>query len=203
MPSAGLPYPIFAYAGLVPWQFFSSAFTESSNSLVTNRSLITKIYFPRVVIPCAGVFAALVDFFIALLVLIGMMIYYGIAPTPRLLVVPLLVGFVVLTALAAGLWLSALNVKYRDMRYLIPFLTQFWLFATPIAYPSDIVPPAYRVVYGLNPMAGVVEGFRWAVLGTHTSIGALVIGSVLAVILLFFTGLAYFRRTEKYFADLV
>jgi lipopolysaccharide transport system permease protein len=203
MPSAGLPYPIFAYAGLVPWQFFSSAFTESSNSLVNNKSLITKIYFPRVVIPCAGVFAALVDFCIALLVLIGMMIYYGIAPTPRLLVVPLLVGFVVLTALAAGLWLSALNVKYRDMRYLIPFLTQFWLFATPIAYPSDIVPPAYRVVYGLNPMAGVIEGFRWAVLGTHTSIGAMVIGSVLAVILLFFTGLAYFRRTEKYFADLV
>lgn len=203
MPSAGVPYPIFAYAGLVPWQFFSSALTESSNSLVNNKSLITKIYFPRVVIPCSGVFAALVDFSIAFVVLLGMMVYYGIAPTARLLVVPLLVGFVVLTALAAGLWLSALNVKYRDVRYLIPFLTQFWLFATPIAYPSDLVPPAYRVVYGLNPMAGVVEGFRWAVLGTHTSIGSVLIGSVVAVFLLFISGLAYFRRTEKYFADLV
>jgi lipopolysaccharide transport system permease protein len=203
MPSAGVPYPIFAYAGLVPWQFFSSALTESSNSLVNNKSLITKIYFPRVVIPCAGVFAALVDFAIAFLVLLGMMVYFHIPATPRLLVVPLLVALVVVTALATGLWLSALNVKYRDMRYLIPFLTQFWLFATPIAYPSDLVPPAFRVFYGLNPMAGVVEGFRWAVLGTKTSIGSLLIGSVAAVILLFFGGLAYFRRMEKYFADLV
>jgi lipopolysaccharide transport system permease protein len=203
MPSAGVPYPIFAYAGLVPWQFFSSALTESSNSLVNNKSLITKIYFPRVVIPCSGVFAALVDFAIAFLVLLGMMVYFHIPATPRLLVVPLLVALVVLTALAAGLWLSALNVKYRDMRYLIPFLTQFWLFATPIAYPSDLVPPAFRVFYGLNPMAGVVEGFRWAVLGTKTSIGPLLVGSVAAVIVLFFGGLAYFRRTEKYFADLV
>jgi lipopolysaccharide transport system permease protein len=203
MPSAGVPYPIFAYAGLVPWQFFSLALTESSNSLVNNKSLITKIYFPRVVIPCAGIFAALVDFTIALVVLAGMMAYYGIAPTPRLLVVPLLVAFVVLTALAAGLWLSALNVKYRDVRYLIPFLTQFWLFATPIAYSSDLVPPAYRAFYGLNPMAGVVEGFRWAVLGTHTNIGSVMIGSAIAVVVLFLTGLAYFRRTEKYFADLV
>jgi lipopolysaccharide transport system permease protein len=203
MPSAGLPYPIFAYAGLVPWQFFSSALTESSNSLVNNKSLITKIYFPRVVIPFAGVFAALVDFSIAFVVLLGMMVYFGVAPTPRLLVVPLLVGFALLTSLAVGLWLSALNVKYRDVRYLIPFLTQFWLFATPIAYPSDLVPPAYRFIYGLNPMAGVVEGFRWAVLGTRTNIGSVLIGSVAAVIFLCFTGLAYFRRTEKYFADLV
>ncbi len=203
MPSAGVPYPIFAYAGLVPWQFFSLALTESSNSLVNNKSLITKIYFPRVVIPCAGVFAALVDFCIAFVVLLGMMVYYRIAPTARLLIVPLLVTFVVLTALSAGLWLSALNVKYRDFRYLIPFLNQFWLFATPIAYSSDLVPPAYRAVYGLNPMAGVVEGFRWAVLGTHTNIGSVMIGSAVAVVVLFLTGLAYFRRTEKYFADLV
>lgn len=203
MPSAGLPYPIFAYAGLVPWQFFSSSLTESSNSLVNNKSLITKIYFPRVVIPCSSVFAALVDFSIAFVVLLGMMVYYGIAPTWRLLVVLPLVALVIVTALAVGLWLSALNVKYRDVRYLIPFLSQFWLFATPIAYPSDLVPPAFRVVYGLNPMAGVVEGFRWAMLGSHTNIGSVMIGSVAAVILLFLSGLAYFRRTEKYFADLV
>ncbi len=203
MPSAGVPYPIFAYAALLPWQFFASALAESSNSLVSNKSLITKVYFPRIIVPAASVFAALVDLCVAFVVLLGMMVYYGVAPTPRLLVLPFLVAFAVLTALAVGLWLSALNVKYRDVRYVIPFITQFWLFATPIAYPSDMVPAAYRGIYGLNPMAGVVEGFRWAVLGTQTSIGAVMIASIAAVIVLFFGGLAYFRRTEKYFADLV
>lgn len=203
MPSAGVPYPLFAYCGLLPWQLFAYALSESSNSLVTNRSLITKVYFPRLVIPAAAVVAGLVDFAIAFVVLVGMMVYYGVSPTPRLLVLPALVAFAVLTALTVGLWLAALNVQYRDVRYVIPFLTQFWLLATPIAYPSDLVPVNFRFLLGLNPMSGVVEGFRWALVGADTHIGPLMAASVLVVAVGFIGGVAYFRRMEKHFADLL
>lgn len=203
MPSGGIPYPLFAYCGLLPWQLFSFALTESSNSLVNNKSLITKVYFPRLVVPASAVLAGLVDFCIAFVVLVGMMVYYGVAPSLRVLLVLPLILFAVVTALTVGLWLSALNVKYRDVRYVIPFLTQFWLFATPIAYSSDLVPAKYRPLLGLNPMAGVVEGFRWALLGTDTTIGPLLLGSIVAVSLGLFGGIAYFRRVEKHFADLV
>lgn len=203
VPSDGLPYPIFAYTALLPWQLFAHALTESGNSLVASQQLIKKVYFPRLAIPIAAVLAGLVDFAIAFVVLLGMMFYYGIAPTMAIITVPLFILFAIATALAAGLWLSALNVEYRDVRYLIPFLTQFWLFATPVVYPSSLVPEAWRALYGLNPMAGVVEGFRWALLGKSGGMGPLMVVSVLAVIALLIGGLIYFRRMEKTFADLV
>ena len=203
VPSDGLPYPIFAYAALLPWQLFAHALTESGNSLVASQQLIKKVYFPRLAIPLAAVLAGLVDFAIAFVVLLGMMFYYGIYPTVAIVTLPLFILFAVATAMAAGLWLSALNVEYRDVRYVIPFLTQFWLFATPVAYPSSLVPEPWRAVYGLNPMAGVVEGFRWAILGKSGGMGSLMLVSVLAVIALLIGGLIYFRRLEKTFADLV
>lgn len=203
VPSDGLPYPIFAYTALLPWQLFSHALTESGNSLVANQQLIKKVYFPRLAIPIAAVLAGLVDFAIAFVVLLGMMLYYGIYPTVAIVFLPLFILFAIATALAAGLWLSALNVEYRDVRYIIPFLTQFWLFATPVAYPSSLVPEPWRAFYGLNPMAGVVEGFRWALLGKSGGMGPLLLVSVLAVIALLIGGLIYFRRMEKTFADLV
>jgi len=203
MPSDGIPYPIFAYAALLPWQLFAFALSESANSLVGSQNLIQKVYFPRLVIPIAGVLAGLVDFAIAFVVLLGMMAYYGIHPTAAIFVLPVFIVFAVAAALSIGLWLSALNVQFRDVRYTIPFLTQFWLFATPVAYPSSLVPEKWRVLYGLNPMAGVVEGFRWALLGKSTSPGPMLWVSVAAVILLLIGGLAYFRRMEKTFADIV
>jgi lipopolysaccharide transport system permease protein len=203
IPSDGLPYPIFAYCGLLPWQLFSHAMMESGNSLVANQNLITKVYFPRLVIPLSAVLAGLVDFGIAFLVLLGMMAYYGMAPTVAVVTLPLFILLAIATALAVGLWLSALNVQYRDVRYTIPFLTQFWLFATPIAYPSSLVPEGWRVVYGLNPMAGVVEGFRWALLGTANAPGLMLVVSVVVVLVLLIGGLYYFRRMEKTFADVV
>lgn len=203
IPSDGIPYPIFAYCALLPWQLFAHALNESSNSLVANQGLITKVYFPRLVIPVAPVLAGLVDFGIAFLVLIGMMLYYGIMPTFAVLTIPLFLILAVATALSVGLWLSALNVEYRDVRYTIPFLTQFWLFATPVAYPSSLVPESWRALYGLNPMAGVVEGFRWALLGKAEGPGILLVVSIVVVIILFVGGLYYFRRMEKTFADVV
>ena len=203
IPSDGVPYPIFAYCALLPWQLFSHAMAESGNSLVVNQNLITKVYFPRLVIPMAPVLAGLVDFGIAFLVLLGMMVYYGMAPTMAVVTLPLFILLAVATALAVGLWLSALNVQYRDVRYTIPFLTQFWLFSTPIAYPSSLVPEGWRVLYGLNPMAGVVEGFRWALLGTENAPGPMLAVSVAVVVALLVGGLYYFRRMEKTFADVV
>jgi len=203
IPSDGLPYPIFAYCALLPWQLFSHALTESGNSLVGNQNLITKVYFPRLVIPLSAVLAGLVDFAVAFLVLVGMMAYYGIAPTIPAVTLPLFILLAIATALAVGLWLSALNVQYRDVRYTIPFLTQFWLFSTPIAYPSSLVPEGWRVLYGLNPMAGVVEGFRWALLGTRNAPGPMLAVSVAVVVALLVGGLYYFRRMEKGFADVV
>lgn len=203
IPSDGVPYPIFAYCALLPWQLFAYSLTESSNSLVANQQLITKVYFPRLVIPISTVLAGLLDFLIAFVVLIGMMMYYGIAPTAAVWSLPLFLLLAVGTALGAGLWLSALNVQYRDVRYAIPFLTQFWLFATPIAYPSSLIPGPWRAIYGLNPMAGVVEGFRWALLGTGNPPSGLLLVSALATLVVLLSGLYYFRRMERTFADTV
>jgi lipopolysaccharide transport system permease protein len=203
IPSDGLPYPVFTFAGLLPWQLFAHALTESGNSLVANQQLITKVYFPRLLIPMSAVLAGLVDFLIAFVVLIGLMLYYGITPTWAILFLPLFILFALGTALAVGLWLSALNVEYRDVRYTLPFLTQIWFFATPIAYSSTLLPEPWRVLYGLNPMAGVVEGFRWALLGKVGGIEPLIIVSALVVCALLFGGMAYFRRMEKTFADVV
>jgi lipopolysaccharide transport system permease protein len=203
IPSDGLPYPIFAYCALLPWQLFAHALTESSNSLVANERLITKVYFPRLVVPISAVLAGLLDFLVAFVVLIGMMMYYHIRPTAALWTVPLFLLLAVGAALGVGLWLSALNVQYRDVRYTIPFLTQFWLFLTPVAYPSTLVPVSWRALYGLNPMAGVVEGFRWALLGKAEGPGALLAVSVAITIVILVGGLYYFRRMEKTFADVV
>jgi lipopolysaccharide transport system permease protein len=203
IPSDGIPYPVFAYCALLPWSLFAHALTDSSNSLINNQGLITKVYFPRLIIPIAPLFVGLVDFGIALIVLIGMMFYYGIVPGVAVLATPLFVLFALATALAVGLWLSALNVQYRDVRYTTPFLTQLWLFATPVAYPSSLLPEPWRSLYGLNPMAGVVEGFRWALLGRTSAPGPLIAVSSVAVVALLIGGLWYFTRMERTFADIV
>lgn len=201
LPSDGVPYPVFAFAALLPWQLFAFALTESANSLVGSQNLIKKVYFPRLVVPLASVLAGLVDFGIAFVVLLVLMFHYGIVPTAAVVFLPLFILLAVATALSVGLWLSALNVQFRDVRYTIPFLTQFWMFATPVAYPSSLVPEKWRMWLGLNPMAGVVEGFRWALLGTSHSPGGLLWVSILVVIVLLIGGLAYFRRMESTFAD--
>ncbi|WP_180540773.1 ABC transporter permease [Nevskia soli] len=203
VPSDGIPYPIFAFAALLPWQLFAFALTESSNSLVASQNLITKVYFPRLVVPMAATFAALVDFAVAFVVLLILMLFYGIHPTAAIVFLPFFLLLALATALSAGLWLSALNVKYRDVRYTIPFLTQFWLFATPVAYPSSLIPKPWRALFGLNPMAGVVEGFRWALLGKSNGTGPLLLVSIAAVLVLLITGLRYFRKMEASFADIV
>jgi lipopolysaccharide transport system permease protein len=203
IPSDGIPYPVFAYCALLPWSLFAHALTDSSNSLINNQSLITKVYFPRLIIPVAPLFVGLIDFAIALVVLLGMMVFYGITPQVGVLATPLFVLLAVLTALAVGTWLSALNVLYRDVRYTIPFLTQIWLFVTPVVYPSSLLPEPWRTLYGLNPMAGVVEGFRWALLGRTSPPPALVLLSAGMVIILLIGGLRYFNRIEQTFADIV
>ena len=201
VPSDGIPYPVFALAALVPWQLFAYAVSESTNSLVVSQNLIKKVYFPRLVIPIASVLAGLVDFAISFVALIGLMTYYGIRPTPAIAILPLFILLAVASALCVGLWLSALNVEFRDVRYTIPFLTQFWMFVTPVAYPSSLIPEKWRTVFGLNPMAGVVEGFRWALLGKATSLGSFLAVSIAVVVVLLFGGLVYFRRMESTFAD--
>jgi len=203
VPSDGIPYPVFVFCALLPWQLFAHALTESSNSLVANERLITKVYFPRLVVPISGVLGGLVDFGIAFVILLGLMFYYGIVPGWAIVAMPGFLLLAIMTALGVGLWLSALNVKYRDVRYTINFLIQFWLFATPVAYPSSIVPAKWRVLYGLNPMAGVVEGFRWALLGKAGPPAGLLAVSVMVVVLVLIGGLYYFRRMEQEFADVV
>jgi lipopolysaccharide transport system permease protein len=203
MPSDGIPYPLFAFAALVPWTFFANGLAQSSNSLVQNSGLLKKIYFPRLIIPISTIVSGVVDFAVAFVMLILIICYYGIAPTANIVWVPFLLLLDVGTALGIGLWLSALNVQFRDVRYVVPFLTQFWLFATPIAYPSSLLAEPWRTVYGLNPMVGVVEGFRWALLGTETAPGPMVVVSTLVSLALLITGLYYFRRLEKTFADTV
>jgi len=203
VPSDGIPYPVFTFCGLLPWQLFSHAVAEASNSLVGNQNLITKVYFPRLVIPISAVLTGVVDFIIGFVVLLGLVLWYGIVPGWQIIALP---GFVLLamaTALAVGLWLSALSVQYRDVRYLLTFLLQFWLFATPVAYASSIVPERWRALYGLNPMAGVVEGFRWALLGQSTGLRSVLWVSVAVVVAVMLGGVYYFRRMEQEFADAV
>ena len=203
VPSDGVPYPIFSLTGLVPWTFFATGMSLASNSLVGSANLITKVYFPRLTIPLATVLSGLVDFALAFALLVVMMLWYGIVPGVTALWLPLFVGLALVTALGVGLWLSALNVQFRDVRYVVPFLTQLWLFATPIAYPSSLLSGWWRTLYGLNPMVGVVEGFRWALLGVgHGPDGSLVL-SVLAALALLVSGAFYFRRMERSFADVV
>ena len=203
MPSEGVPYPIFSYAGLLPWTFFAQAMNQSSDSLVGNANLITKVYFPRLVIPLSACLAPLVDFCIAFIVLIGMMFYYQIFPTSTLIWLPAFLLLALATSLGVGLWLSALNVQYRDVRYTIPFLSQLWLFATPVIYPSGAVHSPWRIILGLNPMTGVVEGFRWALLGIGAAPGGMIYTSMGVALLLVLTGVIYFNRMEKTFADIV
>jgi lipopolysaccharide transport system permease protein len=203
VPSDGLPYPIFAYAALVPWTFFANGLNQASNSLVGSANLIKKVYFPRLVVPISSVISGVVDFVLAFAVLLGMMLFYGILPTVNILWLPLFVLLIFVTALGAGFWLSALNVQFRDVRYTVPFLTQFWLFATPIAYPSSLLSEPWRTLYGVNPMVGVVEGFRWALLGTDTAPGPIIIVSTVVALVVFVGGAFYFRRMEKTFADVV
>ena len=182
LPSEGIPYPIFTFTALLPWQLFAFALTQSSNSLIGDQKLISKVYFPRLVVPLSSVMAGVVDFAIAFVVLVGMMAFYGIKLTPAALLLPVFLALAVASALAIGLWLSALNVKYRDIRYVVPFLTQFWMYATPIAYSSSLIPEKWRWLYSLNPMTGVVEGFRWAILG-KSSLDLVSLGiSALAVV---------------------
>lgn len=203
IPSDGIPYPIFSFAALVPWTFFANGLGQSSNSLVGSSNLITKVYFPRLVVPLAAVVSGVVDFALAFIVLLGMMLFYGIVPTINVLWLPLLFLLALITALGVGLWFSALNVEFRDVRYVITFLTQLWLFATPIAYPSSMLPQPWRTLYGLNPMTGVVEGFRWALLGTNSAPGPIIAVSSTAAVLILITGAFYFRRMERTFADIV
>lgn len=204
VPSDGVPYPIFSYAALVPWTFFATGLTMSSNSLVGSANLIKKVYFPRLTIPIATVLSGVVDFVLAFLLLLVMMLFYGIVPTANVIFLPFFLLLAFVTALGVGLWLSAMNVQFRDIRYTVPFLTQFWLFITPIAYPSSLIENEFlRLIYGLNPMAGVVEGFRWALLGVDSAPGVIIIASSLTSLALFISGLYYFRRMEKTFADVV
>jgi lipopolysaccharide transport system permease protein len=203
MPSDGIPYPLFTLAALIPWMFFANGLTQSSNSLVSNANLISKVYFPRLAVPISAVASGVVDFGISFALLLGMMAFYHIVPSSRIVFLPVFALLAFVCALGVGLWLSALNVQYRDVRYTIPFLTQFWMFATPIAYPSSLLHEPWRTLYGLNPMVGVVEGFRWALLGTKIAPGAEVLMSSVAGVLILVAGAYYFRRMEKTFADTI
>ena len=203
VPSDGVPYPIFSYTALIPWTLFSKALQDASRSLVASSHMITKVYFPRMILPLASVLAGVVDFLIAFVVLIGMMVYFGIYPTANIWTLPIFLLLALITAIGVGLWLSALNVLYRDIGYVLPFLTQFWMFLTPIAYPSSMVPEKFQALYALNPMTGVVEGFRWALLGTGQAPGIMTLVSSLVAIVLLISGMFYFRRMERLFADMV
>lgn len=203
IPSDGVPYPLFAYVALVPWTFFAAGLTFSSNSLVANQALLRKVYFPRLVIPIAAVASGAIDFVIAFVVLIGMALWYGVVPTANIIWLPALFLLALVTALGAGLWLSALNVLYRDIQYVVPFLVQVWLYSSPIVYPSSLIPERWRALYAINPMVGVVEGFRWALLDTDTAPGPMILVSALAATALLIGGLFFFRRMEKSFSDVI
>ena len=203
MPSEGIAYPIFVFCGLLPWQLFSRSLTEAANSVVMDQRLITRVYFPRLIVPMTSVLAALVDFVIAFVIFVGMMVYYGVLPTTAIWALPLFMILMLMTGLGMGLWLAALNVEFRDVRYVLPFMAQMWLFVTPVVYPSSLLSDKWQIVYGLNPMAGVVEGFRWALLGVGPGPGPLIAVSAGISILLFVTGIIFFRQREKTFADVV
>ncbi len=204
LPSNGVPYPVLVLAALLPWQFVSTAFSEAGNSLIGNANMISKVYFPRLIIPASSVIVCFVDFMISGLILIAVMIWYGYAPDLRILTLPLFTLLAFVTALGAGVWVAALNVKYRDIRYIIPFAVQFGLYISPVGFSSAIVPEQWRLLYSLNPMVGVIDGFRWAILGGETTIywpGFLL--SIVLVGVMASTGIVYFRRTEKSFADVI
>ncbi len=203
VPSDGAPYPLFSYTALVPWTLFATGLTQSSNSLVNGANLLRKVYFPRLVMPIASVLAGVVDFVLAFLVLLGMMLLYGFVPNAAVLLIPGLFLLAVTTSLGAGLWLAAFNVRFRDVRYIIPFLVEIWLLATPIAYPSSLLSKSWRPLYALNPMVGVVEGFRWALLGTDTAPGPMIMASSVAAVSLLVSGVFVFRRMERNLADVV
>jgi len=203
LPSDGLPYPVFTYAALLPWMLFAHVLIQSSQSIVHHQSLVTKVYFPRVLLVLAPLGVGLVDFALAFVVLLAIMLWYGLAPGPGLLFAPLFVALAAVAALAIGVWLAALNVRYRDVRHTVPFLTSLWLFASPVAYPASLVPGPWRWLYGLNPMAGAIEGFRWAVLSQGGIPAPLVAASLAVTLLMLVTGLRYFTRVEQTFADLV
>jgi len=203
IPSDGVPYPIFSYVALVPWIFFANSVSQASDSLVGSANLISKVYFPRIIIPFAVMLSGLVDFFVALSLMFGMMFYFHIIPTLQVIWLPGLLLLAIVTALGAGLWLSALNVQFRDVRYSLPFLIQFWLFVTPVAYPSSLLPEPWRTFYGINPMAGVVEGFRWALLGTTTAPGSIIAFSAVFAVVFLVSGIFYFQRMEMTFADII
>jgi lipopolysaccharide transport system permease protein len=203
IPANGLPYPIFYYCALLPWMYFAGALQSATNVVVEQQRVITKIYFPRVVLPISAVLGGLVDFAISLCVLLAMMAYYGIAPTATALWLPAFLLLAILTALGMGLWLSALNAFYRDVRYVVPFLVQFWMFASPVAYPSSLVPERWQWLYGLNPMAGVIEGFRWALTGQGLPPGPILMASAAGVAVVLVSGLIYYRAMEGSIADVV
>jgi lipopolysaccharide transport system permease protein len=203
VPSDGLPYPLFALAALLPWTYFSEAMTRSSVSLVGDAQLIRKVYFPRLIMPLAAVVSPAVDFLLAFILLLAMMAWYGVSPTWGIIMLPGFLLLTLLTALAVGLWLSSLNVRYRDVRHTVPFLIQCWMYASPVAYPVSVVPEGWQVLYGLNPMAGVIEGFRWALLGKQSPDVGIMMASVIAVIALLIGGVIFFKHMEQTFADVI
>lgn len=202
VPSEGVPYPLFNYTALLPWTLFAEGLNRSSMSMVSNTNLIQKVYCPRLILPISGILSPVVDFAIAFIILVGMMFYYGYPPTIEVVWLPVFVILALITSLGVGLWLSAINVKYRDVRYVIPFLTQLWLFASPVVYSSNLLPETYRIIYGINPMAGVIEGFRWALLGMEPPSYLIAISAVV-ILVIFISGLYYFRRNERTFADVI
>jgi len=204
LPSGGAPYPILVFAALLPWQFFSNAFSGAGESLVSNAGMISKVYFPRLVIPASAIIVAFADFLISLIILVGLMIWYGFAPNLRMLTLPLFIFVAFAAAMGTGLWFAALNVKYRDFRIIVPFVVQFGLYISPVGFSSTIVPEKWRLLYSMNPMVGVIDGFRWAILGGNTQLywpGFLLSLALIFVILV--TGIFYFRKTEKTFADVI
>jgi len=203
VPSDGLPYPIFIFSALLPWNLFASSLSRGSTSVVDNTQLVSKIYFPRLILPLSGVLSPMADFGVAFMVLAGMMVWFGISPTVGFFALPAFLVLAILTALAIGLWLSALNVRYRDVAHAVPFLVQIWMFVTPVTYPVSLVPEKWRLLYSLNPMAGVVEGFRWALLGQQSPDFLVIIASAVMMVGLLVSGLVYFRYTERTFADVI
>lgn len=204
LPSEGVPYPILVFAGLLPWQFFANAFTEAGNSLISNANMISKVYFPRLVVPTSAVIVSFVDFLISGTILVGLMLWYGFAPDWRIITLPLFIFIAFIAAMGTGLWIAALNVKYRDFRYIIPFVAQFGLYVSPVGFSSNIVPEQWRLLYSLNPMVGVIDGFRWAIVGDNSQLywpGFLL--SLTLVLVILVTGIVYFRKTEKTFADVI
>jgi lipopolysaccharide transport system permease protein len=204
LPSEGVPYPILVFAALLPWQFFSNAFTEAANSLISNSNMISKVYFPRLVIPTSAVIVSFVDFMISGIILVGLMLWYGFAPDWRIITLPVFTVIAFAAAMGAGLWIAALNVKYRDFRYIIPFVVQIGLYVSPVGFSSSIIPENWRLLYSINPMVGVIDGFRWAILGDNIQLywpGFLL--SLTLVLIILVTGIVYFRKTEKTFADVI